>query len=108
LKNTITYHNKTFGNPLRFSRILSYMGRDGTGEGVELEDDDCLITLKEAAAITGVSKTQIYERQKTGLFPKLIKDGKRTRFSKRECHEYVRQQIPVRESHDGTMVLRCM
>jgi prophage regulatory protein len=61
------------------------------------ESDDRLIPVREAAAIVGVSRAKIYLLLNEGKFPKPVKIGSATRFSERECHEWVAARIAERD-----------
>jgi excisionase family DNA binding protein len=65
------------------------MSHVNDAEGVR--KGDRLISVKEAGHITGLSRSTIYERLRDpeSKFPRPVKDGKLTRFSLRECGEYV-------------------
>jgi predicted DNA-binding transcriptional regulator AlpA len=61
-------------------------------------DNDRLVDGEEAGEITGVkARSSRYRLIAQGKFPKIIKIGKRTRFSKRECHDFVRARIAERD-----------
>jgi prophage regulatory protein len=59
--------------------------------------DDRLIDGKEAGRITGLKKSARYEWIAKGLFPKPIKVGRATRFSERECRQFVADRIAQRD-----------
>jgi predicted DNA-binding transcriptional regulator AlpA len=61
-------------------------------------DNDRLITGVEAGAITGIkSRSRRYELIAEGKFPKPVKIGTSTRFSERECYDFVRARIAERD-----------
>lgn len=59
--------------------------------------DDRLIAGHEADAICGTSRTVRYRLIAEGKFPQPIKIGMATRFSERECHEWVVSRIADRD-----------
>jgi len=59
--------------------------------------EDRLISGREADAICGTSRSARYRFLAEGKFPKPIKIGSATRFSERECHEWVAARIAERD-----------
>jgi predicted DNA-binding transcriptional regulator AlpA len=59
--------------------------------------DDRLIPGREADAICGTSRTVRYRLLAAGAFPKPVKLGMATRFSERECREWVAARIAERD-----------
>ena len=58
---------------------------------------DRLIPVREAAAIVGISRAKIYLLLNEGKFCKPVKIDRCTRFSERECHEWVEARIADRD-----------
>ena len=61
---------------------------------------DRLITGRQADAICGTSRSKRYMMVNAGRFPKPIKLGNATRFSERECFEWVAQRIAERDADE--------
>jgi prophage regulatory protein len=59
--------------------------------------NDRLISGREADAICGTSRSVRYRFLAEGNFPKPIKIGSATRFSERECHQWVAARIAERD-----------
>jgi predicted DNA-binding transcriptional regulator AlpA len=62
-------------------------------------DDDRLVDGAEAGRITGVkSSSRRYALIAEGRFPKPVKVGSSTRFSERECYQFVADRIAERDA----------
>ena len=63
-----------------------------------LVQEDRLIDGEEAGAITGVkSRSRRYALIAQGKFPQPVKIGNSTRFSERECRQFVADRIAERD-----------
>ena len=57
---------------------------------------DRLIDGREADRITGTSRSRRYQLMKCGEYPKPVKIGKLTKFSERECFDFVQRKLDAR------------
>jgi predicted DNA-binding transcriptional regulator AlpA len=61
--------------------------------------EDRLIDGEEAGQITGIkSKSNRYRLIAQGKFPQPVKVGSTTRFSERECYQFVSERIAERDA----------
>lgn len=64
-----------------------------------MDSDAVLISIKEAARITSLSRTSINEKRAAGKFPKPVPLGdKRIAFVKAEVEQWIRDRIAARQS----------
>ena len=57
---------------------------------------DRLIDGKAADKITGTSRSRRYQLMKCGEYPGQSRTGKLTKFSERECFEFVQRKLDAR------------
>lgn len=66
----------------------------------KIEAADRLLCLDEVKAIAGLGKSMIYRKMRAGTFPKACKaGGTSTRWSERELHAWVSDQLAQRPAH---------
>lgn len=64
-----------------------------------MDSDAVLISIKEAARITSLSRTSINEKRSAGKFPQPVPLGdKRIAFVKSEVEQWIRDRIAARRS----------
>ncbi|SJM33009.1 helix-turn-helix transcriptional regulator [Mesorhizobium delmotii] len=64
-----------------------------------MDSDAVLISIKEAARITSLSRTSINEKRSAGKFPQPVPLGdKRIAFVKSEVDQWIRDRIAARRS----------
>lgn len=57
---------------------------------------DRLIDGRTADKITGTKRSHRYELMRRGEYPQPVKIGKLTRFSERECVEWIQRRLEAR------------
>lgn len=63
-----------------------------------MDSDAVLISIKEAARITSLSRTSINEKRAAGKFPQPVPLGdKRIAFVKSEVEDWIRSRIAARQ-----------
>lgn len=68
-----------------------------------------LIRLKQVMAMTGQSKTLIYDSMKQGIFPKPVPLGFRSvAWVESEVIEWIESRIQARDSHDRGLLMRSL
>lgn len=65
-----------------------------------------LISFEEALRRTGRQKTQVYDDVARGLFPRIVKDGRVSKFVESEIDDWIRARIAERDAEDLTDTAR--